>query len=206
HLAADAGVGEEVLDVEEAAAVAVDLVLAFAGAEHAAGDGDLGVVDGDGAVGVVDGERDLGAAERGTAGGAGEDDVLHLAASQGFRALLAQDPGDGVDDVGLAGAVGADDAGDAGLEAQGRGRGEGFESLQREALEVQRSTPWRGSAWLGRSKSTRRPRPDLVYRPGGGRRSEREGQGAKARRRFRLAGREGARRRQCAPAGVQLAR
>src|SRR5690606_42076803 len=43
-----------------------------------------------GAVGVVDGERDLGAAERGTAGGAGEDDVLHLAASQGFRALLAQ--------------------------------------------------------------------------------------------------------------------
>src|SRR5699024_1920076 len=93
------------------------------------------------AVGVVDGEGDLGAAEGGAAGGAGEDDVLHLAAAQGFGSLFAQDPGDGVDDVGFTGAVGADDAGDARFEAQGRGRGEGLESLQREALEVQRSTP-----------------------------------------------------------------
>ena len=41
----------------------------------------------------------------GAAGRAGEDHVLHLAAAQRLRALLAEHPGDGVDDVGLAGAV-----------------------------------------------------------------------------------------------------
>ena len=41
----------------------------------------------------------------GAAGGAGEDDVLHLAAAQRLGALLADHPGEGVDDVGLAGAV-----------------------------------------------------------------------------------------------------
>lgn len=69
HLAADAGVGEELLDVEEAAGVAVDLVLAAAVAEHDPRDGDLGVLDGQGPVGVVDGQGHLGAAQRGAAGG-----------------------------------------------------------------------------------------------------------------------------------------
>ena len=78
----------------------------------------------------------LGAAERRAPGGAGEDDVLHLAAAQRLGALLAHDPGERVDDVGLAGAVGADDAGDARLEAQRRGRGEGLEAAQGQALEV----------------------------------------------------------------------
>ena len=59
------------------------------------------------AVGVVDGQHDLGAAQRGAAGGAGEDDVLHLAAAQRLGALLAHHPGQRVDDVGLARAVGA---------------------------------------------------------------------------------------------------
>ena len=43
HLAADAGVAEQLLDVEQADLVAVDLVLALAGAVHAAGDRHLGV-------------------------------------------------------------------------------------------------------------------------------------------------------------------
>ena len=113
HLPADAGVAEQLLDVEQAHLVAVDLVLALAGAVHAAGDRHLGVLDRQRAVGVVDGQRHLGPAEGGAAGGAGEDDVLHLAAAQALGALLAEDPGDGVDDVGLARAVGADDGGDA---------------------------------------------------------------------------------------------
>ena len=82
HLAADAGVAEQLLDVEQPDVVAVDLVLALAGAVHAAGDRHLGVLDGQRTVGVVDGERDLGAAQGRAAGGAGEDDVLHLAAAQ----------------------------------------------------------------------------------------------------------------------------
>ena len=136
HLAADAGVGEQLLDVEQAAGVAVDLVLALAGAEHPAGDRDLGVVDRQGAVAVVDRERHLGAAQRRPAGGAGEDDVLHLAAAQRLGALLAEHPGDGVDDVGLAGAVRAHHTGDARLQPQRRSGGEGLEALDRQALEV----------------------------------------------------------------------
>ena len=58
----------------------------------------------------------------GRPGRAGEDDVLHLAAAQRLGALLAEHPGHRVDDVALARAVRADDAGDAGLEAQRRRR------------------------------------------------------------------------------------
>ena len=119
-------------------------------AEHRPRDRHLGVVDRQRAVGVVDGQGDLGPAERRAAGGAGEDDVLHLAAAQRLGALLAHDPGERVDDVGLAGAVGADDAGDAGLEAQVRRRGEGLEALQGQALDVHGgSRSPRSSGWLG---------------------------------------------------------
>ena len=136
HLAADAGVGQQLLDVEQPAGGAVDGVLGAAVAEHRPRDRDLGVVDRQRAVGVVDGQADLGAAQRRPAGGAGEDDVLHLAAAQALGALLPHHPGEGVDDVGLARAVGADDAGDARLEAQRGRRGEGLEALQGQALEV----------------------------------------------------------------------
>ena len=82
HLAADAGVGQQLLDVEQPARVAVDGVLGPAVAEHRPRDRDLGVVDRQRAVVVVDREQHLGPAERRAAGGAGEDDVLHLAAAQ----------------------------------------------------------------------------------------------------------------------------
>ncbi|GGQ92753.1 hypothetical protein GCM10010195_55860 [Kitasatospora griseola] len=136
HLAADAGVGEQFLDVQEPADGAVERVLAAAVAEHRPGDGDFGVVDGQRAVGVVDGEADFGAAERGASAGPREDHVLHLAAAQRLGALFAHHPGQCVDHVGLAGAVGADHAGDAGFEAQRGRRGEGLEPAQGQALQV----------------------------------------------------------------------
>ncbi len=136
HLPADAGVGQEFLDVQEAAGVAVDLVLAAAVAEHDPRDGDLGVLDGQRPVGVVDGQRHLGPAERRAARGAGEDDVLHLAAAQRLGALFAHDPAERVHDVGLARAVRSDDAGDAGLEPERGRRGERFEPAQGQGLQV----------------------------------------------------------------------
>src|SRR5690606_24220559 len=66
HLAPDAGVAEQLLDVEQAARVAVDGVLGAAAAEQRARDRHLGVVDRQRAVGVVDRQRDLGTTERGT--------------------------------------------------------------------------------------------------------------------------------------------
>ena len=56
HLAPQARVTEELLNVEETAGGAVDLVLRAAPAEQGARDGDLGVVDRQGAVGVVNGQ------------------------------------------------------------------------------------------------------------------------------------------------------
>ena len=47
-----------------------------------------------------------------------EDHVLHALAAQALGALLAEHPRDGVDDVALAAAVGADDGGDAGVEGE----------------------------------------------------------------------------------------
>ncbi len=114
------GVAQQLLDIEQSAGVAVDRVLGSAVAEHRAGDRDFGVLDRQRAIGVVDREHDLGATERRPAGRTGEDDVFHLAAAQRLGALLTHDPGEGVDDVGLAGTVGSDDTRDAGLELESR--------------------------------------------------------------------------------------
>ena len=187
HLAPDARVGEQLLDVEQAAGVAVDRVLRAAVAEHDPRDGDLGVVDRQRPVGVVDREADLGAPERrppcprraGRRRRPGEDDVLHLAAAQRLGALLAHDPGEGVDDVGLARAVRPDDAGDARLEVEGRRRREGLEALEGEALQVHA-----GVLLASRHRGRR------AGRVRSGRTSGGEGRGHPTRR--RAAGRPGA--------------
>jgi hypothetical protein len=131
-LTTDPGVGEQLLDVEEATGRAVDRVLAVARPEQGPGDGDLGEVRGQLARTVVDGEGDLGPAERRPVGRAHEDDVLHLGRAHGARSLGAEHPGHGVDDVRLAAPVGADDDRDAGLEFEHRRVGEGLESFEGE--------------------------------------------------------------------------
>ena len=136
HLAADAGVGEQLLYVEQPAGRAVDGVLGAPAAEHGPADRHFGVLDRQRAVGVVDGEEHLGAAQRRPARRAREDDVLHLAAAQRLGALLAHDPCQGIDHVGLARPVGPDDAGDPRLELERRRGGEGLEPLQGQALQV----------------------------------------------------------------------
>ena len=139
HLAADSGVTQQLLNVEQPHAFAVDLVFARAVSEHPASDGDLGVVDGQQAIRVVDGENHLGPAERWAARRPGEDDIFHLAAAERLRALLSEHPRDRVDHIALAGTVGPDDGGDSGFEPERRGRGEGLESLERQRLQVHKS-------------------------------------------------------------------
>ena len=62
HLAAQPAIGQQVLDVQQTATVAIDGVLALPGAEHQPADRHLGIVDRQRAVAVVDGEGDLGPA------------------------------------------------------------------------------------------------------------------------------------------------
>ena len=72
----------------------------------------------------------FGKAHGGTLLGASEDHVLHLCAPEGFGALLAHDPEDGIGNIGFTRAVGANDGGDVIAKAdQGLVR-EGLKALQ----------------------------------------------------------------------------
>ena len=97
-------------------------------------------------LGVDEGERDLGHAGGLAVAGAGEDDVFHLDAAEGFGGLFAEDPGDGVGDVGFAAAVGADDGGDAFAGELNLGAiTEGFEAEYLNFLELEQVRPlWGG--------------------------------------------------------------
>ena len=77
-LTAHAGIGQQLLDVEEAAADTVDRVLAVAVAEQHAGDRDLVELHRQQPRRVVEREADLRSPERRTLLGTGEDDVVHL--------------------------------------------------------------------------------------------------------------------------------
>ena len=124
-----AGVHQKAVDVLETHALAVDEILALAAAIVAAGEHDLARVALKDVGGIVDDERDLRVAEPAALLGAAEDHVLHLAAAQRLCALLAHDPQNGVGNVGLSRAVGADDGGDILFEVQARLVREGLEAL-----------------------------------------------------------------------------
>ena len=131
-LPADPGVGEQVLDVEQPAGRAVELVLGVTLAEQRAGDRDLGELDREQRGRVVDRERHLGPPQRGAVGRAREDDVVHLAAAERARPLGAEHPRHRVDEVRLPGPVRAHHHGHAGLELEGRLVGERLESSHRQ--------------------------------------------------------------------------
>ena len=136
HLLAEAGVGEDLQHVDEAALRAVDAVLALPRAVEPAGDRDLARGQVDGPVAVVEHDLDLGLRARLHAVRAGEDDVLHRLAADGQRGLLAHRPQHRVGDVGLARAVRADDHGDAGRELEPRAVRERLEALERDRPQV----------------------------------------------------------------------
>ncbi len=234
-LAAEAGAHEDVLNVAEAADLAVEQVFAVAGAEEAAGDGEFAGADGSTAelaaadleddvvwvcelggvpfstvgttcgplpsssmtvpgwasatassvsaafcwrrlvssqsvgcgfvdddlgfaveagsvvdLGVDEGEGDLGHAGRLAVAGAGEDDVFHLDAAEGLGGLLAENPGDGVRDIGLAAAVGTDDGGDTFAGELDLGAiTEGLEAEDLDFLELEQMRPLWVKVWGG---------------------------------------------------------
>ena len=133
---ADARAHEEALYVAQAAGGLVEIVVRVAVAEDAAGDGDLVVLGAEVLLAVGEGDGDLGHAQRLVGVGAVEDHVRHRGAAQRRGALLAEDPADGVGDVALAAAVGADNGGDARLEDEAGFRCEAFEADDFECLEV----------------------------------------------------------------------
>ena len=104
---AQARIVQDVLDIHETARALVDEVLALTRTVHAPRDGNLVEIDGEHVVGIVEHERDLGHAHGLARRGTREDDILHGLAAQLLRALLAQNPEDGIGDIRFTGAVGA---------------------------------------------------------------------------------------------------
>ena len=82
------------------------------------------------ALGIEPAQHDLGEVARRARRRAGEDHVVHLLAAHRGRRLRAEHPGDGVDDVGLAAAVGADDSRQPRLDAQRGGLDEALEAAE----------------------------------------------------------------------------
>jgi hypothetical protein len=137
---AGAGAGHELLDVAEAAGDLVEQVFGGAVAEQAAGHRDLGVIEvGEGDLAaVLEGDGDLGGGAGAAGAAAGEDDVGHAGAAQVLGPLLAEAPAHGVDDVGLAAAVGADDAGDVVVDVDDLAVGERLEAADLDLLDAHR--------------------------------------------------------------------
>ena len=116
------GAEEEIVDVAAAHRDVVDVVRRIPVARQHALDRDLGVLPplaADAAQAVVEVELDRRAADGLALARAVEDHVLHRFAAQRRGLRLAEHPAHGVDHVGLAAAVGTDDAD----ELAGRGDG-----------------------------------------------------------------------------------
>ena len=113
-VAADAGIQQQFINILQAADLAVDAVLALAGAVVFAADHGLVGVQIKGVGAVVQRQAHLCKAHGSPAAGAAEDDVFHLPGStQLAGAGLAQHPPHRVRQVRLAGTVGPDHAGHA---------------------------------------------------------------------------------------------
>jgi hypothetical protein len=144
--ATDPGVHEQVLDILEAAGLAVEQILRAAVAEHPAPDRDFVEIHAQGCFAFGESERHLGHAQRFAPIGAGKNHIGHFGAAQGFGRGLAEHPADGIHDVGFATAVGPDNAGDPGVEFEVGLVGEGLEAIEFEAFQVhvgrKRATGW----------------------------------------------------------------
>ncbi len=121
---AEAGTEEQVGDVAAAALGTVEVVVAAAVAADGTLDRDFverGVLAGNSVVGIVEDQFDGRLRDGLARGGAGEDDVGQRVATQAAGRAFAHDPAHGIDDVGLATAIGPDHAGHVGGQMQGGG-------------------------------------------------------------------------------------
>ena len=135
---AGAEIGEHRRHVAPAHLAPVDAVAGALAALDAADDlqlRHLGIRRRGEAGGILQPERDLGMGAGGAGAGAGEDHVVHPGAAHGAGVGFAHGPAQRLHDIGLAAAVRADDAGQAGQDLDRLRLGEGFEAGDAQAGE-----------------------------------------------------------------------
>ena len=142
HLAANAGVAEEFLDIHEADARTVDFVLTCAVAVHATRDRDFLILNGKCPIGIVDGKSYLRAPQGLSPGSSREDNIFHFAAAEGLGGVLAHNPREGIDDIRLTRSIRADNCADAGLKFHCRRRSKGFKALQSQRFQIHGATSY----------------------------------------------------------------
>ncbi len=146
---AESGAEEQLCDVLAPAAGAVDEVGRRPVARHDTLERDLGearISARDRAVRIVEDELDGRRPDRLAPAGSVEDDVAHRVAAQVLGGYLAHDPAHGVDDVGLAAAVGTDDAGQVARQVD---RGRVDERLESRELDLGKTHPAPAFMWSG---------------------------------------------------------
>ena len=124
------------LQIAQAHAVAVDIVLVVAGTRGAARDRHLAVGQGQQPVGVIDRQGNFGQAGGRALAAAREQQILGAFRAQRTETLLAQHPAHRVGHVRLPRAVRANDRGDTGAELKDRAGGKRLETLNVEAFEI----------------------------------------------------------------------
>ena len=129
-LPAQTGVHEQLMDILQTGGLFVDIEFAVPGAVKPPGHHHFIRIIGQSTVGVVQRQGCLRKAHRRTLLGTAEDHILHFGSPEGLGTLLTHDPQNSIGNVGLSGAVGADDGRNVRTEAnQGLVR-KGLESLQ----------------------------------------------------------------------------
>ena len=134
--AAHAGVHEELVDIAQAAGGFDNKILALTISIHTASDADFVPLGAELLFALGEGHGDLGHSKRRATIRAAENDIRHLSAPQGFGRLLAEHPADGVEDIGFATSIRADDGRDAPVEVEDGFCGEGFETDDFQRLQI----------------------------------------------------------------------
>ena len=133
------GVGEQELDVTGPYVAAVDAIGRPGIALDAAYDFDgLVIVElgRGGALGVVERDRHLGHVPRRAVRRSGKDDVIHARGAHALEGVFPHDPAQGLEQVRLAAAVRADDAGEPAFDDHLGRLDEGFEPREPEPREL----------------------------------------------------------------------
>ena len=143
---AGCGVGKDQCDILGAHVAAVGAIGAARAALDAADDLQIVAVArvrqaGDERAFGIAMQCDLGKIARRARRGAGEDDIFHPAAAHRFGAGFAHHPTDRFEQVRFAAAIGADDAGQPGFDAEFSGFDEAFETGQAQPLYLHRGAP-----------------------------------------------------------------
>ena len=129
-----AGIGEEILDIAQTAGCFVEQIFRIAVAIDAACHAHIVPIDIQLRRAIGKGERDLSEAEWFARIGAVKNDVGHFAAAQRFGRLLAEYPANGIEQVGFAAAIRADDGSDAFVKIENGFIGKRFEAEKLERL------------------------------------------------------------------------